>query len=62
VLRWMAANCAKSEDPAGNIKPDKAKSKEKIDGIVATVMALSLWMEFGKDLGSYYDKNALEIG
>jgi phage terminase large subunit-like protein len=53
VLRWMAANCAKSEDPAGNIKPDKAKSKEKIDGIVATVMALSLWMEFGKEPGAW---------
>ncbi|MCI1750283.1 MAG: hypothetical protein LKI17_02855 [Megasphaera cerevisiae] len=27
-------------DPAGNIKPDKEKSTEKIDGVVATVMAL----------------------
>lgn len=40
VLRWMAANVARKEDPAGNIKPDKEKSQEKIDGIVATVMAL----------------------
>lgn len=41
ILRWMASNVAKSEDPAGNIKPDKGKSREKIDGIAALVMALS---------------------
>jgi phage terminase large subunit-like protein len=42
VLRWMASNAAKKEDPAGNIKPDKAASGEKIDGIVATIMGLGL--------------------
>ena len=31
-------------DPAGNIKPDKQRSREKIDGIVALVMALGLTM------------------
>ena len=40
VLRWMAANCAVAQDPAGNIKPDKARSTERIDGIVALVMGL----------------------
>jgi phage terminase large subunit-like protein len=40
ILRWMAANAAVKQDPAGNIKPDKAKSTERIDGIVASVMAL----------------------
>lgn len=40
VLRWMASNVAKSEDPAGNIKPDKGKSREKIDGIAAAIMAI----------------------
>lgn len=40
VLRWMAANCAVAQDPAGNVKPDKAKSTERIDGIVATLMGL----------------------
>lgn len=40
VLRWMAANCAAAQDPAGNLKPDKARSTEKIDGIVALLMAL----------------------
>lgn len=40
VARWMAENVAVSTDPAGNIKPDKAKSSEKIDGIAALVDAL----------------------
>lgn len=40
VLRWMASNAAASRDAAGNIKLDKKKSSEKIDGMVALVMAL----------------------
>lgn len=41
VLRWMLSNVAVVQDPAGNMKPDKAKSGEKIDGIVAGVMGLA---------------------
>lgn len=40
VLTWMAHNLVASEDPAGNIKPDKSKSTEKIDGMVALIMAI----------------------
>jgi phage terminase large subunit-like protein len=40
VLHWMMDNIAIRTDPAGNIKMDKSKSIEKIDGAVATVMAL----------------------
>lgn len=40
ILRWNAANVSAKSDPAGNIKPDKEKSTEKIDGIVASIMAL----------------------
>lgn len=40
VLKWMASNVAARRDPAGNIKLDKEKSFERIDGIVALVMAL----------------------
>lgn len=40
VLNWMAENVAIEEDPAGNIKPSKRKSGDKIDGIVAICMAL----------------------
>ncbi|MCL5073189.1 MAG: terminase large subunit [Actinobacteria bacterium] len=40
ILRWNFDNCMLTTDPAGNIKPDKAKSTQRIDGIVATIMAL----------------------
>jgi phage terminase large subunit-like protein len=41
ILRWMANNVTKVEDPGGNIKPDKSTSSGKIDGIVAMIIALS---------------------
>lgn len=47
VLRWMMDNIAIRTDPAGNIKMDKAKSIEKIDGAVATVMALDRALRCG---------------
>ena len=40
ILRWNVENIAVKTDPAENIKPDKQKSTEKIDGAVATIMAL----------------------
>ena len=40
VLAWMADNLVAREDPAGNIKPDREKSTEKIDGMVALIMGL----------------------
>ena len=42
VLRWMASNVIAAKDPAGNIKPDKAHSREKIDGMVALIMSVFL--------------------
>jgi len=47
ILRWMASNVIVQMDPAGNIKPDKKKSREKIDGIVALLMALFCAMAAG---------------
>lgn len=41
ILRWNASNVAVKQDPAGNLKPDKSQSTERIDGIVALIMALS---------------------
>lgn len=40
VLSWMVSNVAIREDPAGNRKPDKEKSVERIDGAVALIMAI----------------------
>jgi phage terminase large subunit-like protein len=39
VLRWHASNASVETDSAGNIKPSRKKSLEKIDGIVAAIMA-----------------------
>jgi len=63
VLRWMMDNIFIRTDPAGNIKPDKAKSREKIDGVVATVMALDRAIRCGGEAagGSVYDERGLLI-
>lgn len=44
VLRWMLSSTVTKTDPAGNLKPDKEKSVQKIDGIVGSIMALGEWM------------------
>ncbi|WP_026478175.1 terminase large subunit [Alkaliphilus transvaalensis] len=59
VLKWMAQNVVMRQDPAGNIKPDKEKSVEKIDGIVATIMALDRCIRNKDDGGSVYDERGL---
>lgn len=60
VLRWMMDNIFIRTDPAGNIKPDKEKSTEKIDGAVATIMALDRTIRCGNDkTESVYDSRGL---
>ena len=60
VLRWMAGNVVVDTDPAGNIKVTKARSKEKIDGIVAAIMALDrAQRNEGQSSGSVYDQRGL---
>jgi phage terminase large subunit-like protein len=49
VLTWMAANVRAKLDEAGNIKPDKAKSRQRIDGIVALIMAIDRWARHKED-------------
>ena len=41
VMRWMTDNLAVTFDPAGNVKPDKAKAADKIDGWSALANAMS---------------------
>ena len=60
VLHWMMDNIYIRTDPAGNIKPDKEKSTEKIDGAVATIMALDRAIRCGNDTSeSVYDSRGL---
>jgi phage terminase large subunit-like protein len=63
VLRWMMDNIFIRRDPAGNIKPDKEKSTEKIDGAVALIMALDRAIRCGSgdSEASIYDDRDLFI-
>lgn len=55
VLRWMASHVMVESDPAGNLKPSKKKSTERIDGIVAACMAIGRAL-LTPDIGSVYDR------
>ncbi|MFI3067978.1 terminase large subunit [Streptococcus suis] len=59
VLKWMGQNVVMRQDPAGNIKPDKEKSVEKIDGIVALIMGLDRCIRHQIDEGSVYDERGI---
>ncbi|WP_131193711.1 terminase large subunit [Lichenihabitans psoromatis] len=62
VTRWMAENVAVTTDPAGNIKPAKDKSSEKIDGIAALIDALFVHLNLTVEGPSVYEtRGILEI-
>jgi phage terminase large subunit-like protein len=58
VLRWMADNMVVRTDPAGNLKPDKQKSREKIDGMVALVMGID---RATRNVPSRYERGELLV-
>ena len=60
VLRWMMDNIFIRTDPAGNIKPDKEKSTEKIDGAIAMIMGLDRAIRCGQgESNSVYDDRGI---
>ena len=63
VLRWMASNLCIEQDPAGNYKPSKRRSTEKIDGMVALIMAIGRHQakQDDDDGGSVYEDRGLMI-
>ena len=61
VLRWMMDNIYVKTDPAGNIKPDKEKSTDRIDGAVALIMALDRAIRNGGYSGSVYDERGILV-
>lgn len=62
VLRWMMDNIFIRTDPAGNIKPDKEKSTERIDGAVATIMALDRALKNSSGTAvSIYDERGFDV-
>jgi len=61
VMRWQMGNVMARTDTNGNSRPDKAKSQDKIDGVVSMLMALAKALQAG-DGSSHYDDNDVEMG
>ena len=59
ILRWNIDNIMIHQDSAGNIKIDKAKSTEKVDGAVALVMGLDRAIRNAVNQVSVYDSRGL---
>ena len=61
VLRWMSGNVVVEQDAAENIKVTKAKSPEKIDGIVAAIMTVDRAVRNQGEAGSVYDERGIIV-
>ena len=55
VMVWMIDNLAHTTDPAGNVKPDKANSADKIDGVSAMCTAMFEAIEAPEPVKSVYE-------
>ena|SRR3984893_4407317 len=58
LATWCASNVTVRRDPAGNEKPDKERSTERIDAIVAAIMALGRMQAGGEGQRSVYEEIA----
>lgn len=61
VLRFMADSVVVKQDATGNLKPDKANSQARIDGIVALVMALDRAMRHEQPQRSVYEDRGIRV-
>ena len=61
ILRWNISNVAVRQDPAGNLKPDKDKSTERIDGVVALLNALGRAVVVPAERSTYEDNDLLVL-
>ena len=60
VLDWCASNVVVEMDSAGNLKPSRRRSSEKIDGVVALAMAIGrLMARPAEEEGSVYDTRGI---
>lgn len=62
VLKWMFGNATYRKDPAGNIKPDKERAADKIDGVVAAVMGIGLMNAAANESIYSGDRGLLVLG
>ena len=61
VMDWQISHVAVKEDPAGNIKPDKERSTERIDGVTALVMAVGMSMRDVQRKSVYSERGLLVL-
>ncbi len=62
VLRWMLSNVQIYQDINNNIKPDKKRSRNKIDGIVALINAIGGYMSLSQaDKKIIYNEHTLRF-
>ncbi len=61
MLRWCVSNVMIETDAAGNIKPSKRKSSEKVDGVVALTMAIGRAIVQAKEEESVYNSRGLLV-
>jgi len=59
VLTWAMDNLVVTQDPAGNIKPAKDKSTERIDPAVAMVIAISTMLQSDTPVESAYENRGV---
>ena len=60
VLRWMASNCVAFTNGAGLVMPSRKKSRDKIDGIVAAVMAVGCHLRSESEGPSIYETQGFD--
>jgi phage terminase large subunit-like protein len=60
VMDWMFGNVTTEMDAAGNVKPSKGKSSEKIDGVAALLNALSRAIAEPGKKKSVYDTRGIQ--
>jgi phage terminase large subunit-like protein len=61
VMRWMVDNLAVATDPSGNVRPDRSNAGDKIDGVVAAIMALDRAINREPIRVSAYETSGLEV-
>ncbi len=61
ILSWNFNNCIVTKDPAGNLKPDKAKSIDRIDGAVASIIALGMYLNKTETKKNPYEERGIRM-
>jgi phage terminase large subunit-like protein len=58
ILRWNIGNLDVAQDAAGNIKPDRARSRDKLDGLVGLAMGIGVAAGSGRQTSVYEERPA----